>query len=523
MSNREVYIESADYFPKEIREAVFGKDEEDAPKKRIMVMGFRLETNTFSPHPATVDDYKNYEFYEGEKVLDANRGISTEIGGYIDVLEKNPDVELIGAYHANTIPRGPITREAFDYFVELYLDHYRKATAEAPIDGLLFAFHGAMVVEDYEDGEGEFLRRVRAVVGPDMPIILTLDFHANITEEMVTLSNAMFTARYYPHTDFFDRGVDAAHLMEKMLFEGARPIPCFKRIPLIYPHMGTGTGPLKTLIPKLLSESDADPAVYGVYFIAGFCRSDISVQGSCIYALTENDAAKAKALCDKYYADVMEHLPEYKMDFPEPAKAVRDAMEFDGLTVLIDGADNPGSGLMGDATEIIHELLRQGATNVGIAAVADPETVKQAFEAGVGATIHVRLGGKSSPLVGAPVEVDAKVLHLSDGEVVLTGPMSTGMTRHCGPSATLEFNGIKCVVVTKRNQTHDEQMFRYNGVEPLDLHIIVLKTIVHFRAAYEKIADRIVVLDLPNLTPIDDTKIEFKHVTRPIYPLDEIH
>lgn len=287
--------------------------------------------------------------------------------------------------------------------------------------------------------------------------------------------------------------------------------------------MPTCIPPLNRLMP-LLREEEAKEGVYNCSLVAGFCRGDISIQGVSLYALTENDPETAEALVRKYACDVLDHIDEYVLECPDPETAIKKAMADPAQTLFADGSDNPGSGLTGDATEIIHLLMKLGATNVGVASICDPETVEQAYAAGIGATIHVKLGGKSSDKIGKPVEVDAKVLHFSDGEIKLTGPMSTGMVRHCGPSATLEFNGIKCIVISKRNQTHDEQMFRYNGVEPLDLHIIVLKSIVHFRAAYELIIprDHIIMLDMPNLTPADDRKCEFKHLPKHIWPFERI-
>lgn len=485
--------------------------------KRIFVAAFQHESNTFSPLPATVDSYRAYELARGQEIIDHYSGVKNEVGGYIDVLSRE-GAELVPSVFAKACPLGPLTRETFNYFRDMILDDYRKA---GRIDGILLALHGAMLTEDSEDGEGMLLRALRDVTGPELPIIVTLDFHANITEEMTTLSTALVTSRYYPHTDFYERGVEAAELMLRVLDGKIRPTAAFRRIPLIYPHMPTDEGPLARLIPLLIDEGRRDGVIL-VSFIAGFARADISIMGSCIYALTDGDPVLARELCDKYCADVAAHIREYRMQLTEPDEAIRKAMTCKGPAVIADASDNPGSGAMGDATDIIHELLRHEVPDAIVASIWDPETVRQAAEAGPGATIHIRLGGKSGDRVGKPVETDAYVRFIGDGNYTVKGPMFRNVAMHMGTTAVLQFSGITVVTVSSREQPFDEEAFRSNGIEPLDHQIVVLKSAVHYRAAWKKIAGCMMTVDMPNLTSIDELKVDFKKIPRPIYPFDEI-
>ena len=483
--------------------------------KRIFAAAFQHESNTFSPYPATLDSYRAYELARGQEIPEHYTGAKNEVGGYIDVL-RAAGAELVPSVFAKACPAGPLTEETFAYFRDMILEDYRNA---GPIDGILLSLHGAMLTESSEDGEGLLLRALRALTGPDLPIVVTLDFHANITEDMVQLSSALVTSRYYPHTDFYERGVEAAELLLKILEGKLRPTAAFRRIPLIYPHMPTDEGPLARLIPLLIAEGEKKGVILAS-FIAGFARADISIMGSCIYALTDNDPALAKAICDSYYEDVLDHITDYRMQLTEPEEAVKRAMDCEGLAVLADASDNPGSGALGDATEILHALLRQGAKDAIVATIWDPETAEQAKEAGPGATISVRLGGKSGSLVGKPVETEAYVEFVGDGDYTVKGPMFTHVKIHMGLTAVLQFRGITAVVVSKREQPFDEEAFRSNGIEPLDHKIAVLKSAVHYRAAWKKIAKEMMTVDMPNLTSIDERKVPFRKVPRPIYPLD---
>ena len=493
---------------------------------RIIIAAIEHETNTFNETPTTLQDFRVHAYAEGDEILTGMKGNRTATGAFIDLLGNDPEYELIPTVYACASPGGPVTAETFDTLAGMITgklaEEQKKAAAGlcSPVDGILLQLHGAQINDYGYDAEGQLLERLRRMTGPDFPILATLDFHANLTEEMVRYSTALFPARLYPHTDLYERGEDAVKLLKKIFSGKSRPAACMKQLRLIYPHMPTDEGHLAEMIPAMETESELDPKVLFVGFVAGFTRADIPIQGSCIYCLTENDPDLARKLCEKYAADVYTHLEGFRMNLTEPAEAVRMAMEHPSLTVIADAADNPGSGLVGDATEILHELIRQKAERVIVYAIYDPETVQQALAAGPGAAIHVHLGGKSSDKVGAPIETDAYVRSISDGEYRIKGPMYHGVDVHTGPTAVLVFGGITCVVISNRRQNFDEEAFRSNGIEPLDYSIAVVKSAVHYRSAWKLVCDQILTVDMPNLTPLDEMKVNYRNLPRPIYPLD---
>lgn len=493
---------------------------------RILIAHFEHETNTFNEKPTDLADFHLHAWAEGQDVLDVARGTKLGIGAFVDLLENDSGYELIPAVYTAASPGGPVTAETFDtvsnIITEKYLEEEKKASNGlcGHIDGILMELHGAQICDYTDDAEGLLLERLRALTGPDLPILCVLDFHANLTPKMVELSTALFPSRLYPHTDLHERGEEAVALLKKILAGESRPTAAMTRLRLIYPHMPTDEGHLANMIPTMENESIQNKDVIFAGFVAGFTRADIAIQGSAIYCVAENDSMLAESICKKYAADVYAHLDGFRMNLTEPEEAIRIGMEKGGLTVISDAADNPGSGLVGDATEILHEAIRQNAKKVAVYAIYDPEVARQAAAAGPGATIHVRLGGKSSNKVGAPIETDAYVKSVSDGEYRVKGPMYHGIRIHTGLTAVLVFGGITCVVISVRRQNFDEEAFRSCGVEPLDYSIVIVKSAVHYRSAWKLVADRILTVDMPNLTPLDETKITYHNVPRPIYPLD---
>ena len=499
---------------------------EGAAMYRILIAGFEHETNTFSTHATELEDFRVHIWIEGAEMLTKLKGNRVGLGAFIDLLGNDPEYELVPAVYAAANPGAAVTKEAFDTISGMITGKYLEEEERAAkglcghIDGILLQLHGAQISEYCFDAERMLLERLRTLTGPDLPVIATLDFHANLTQKMVSLSTALFPSRLYPHTDLYERGADAVALLKKVLAGSAHPTACMKQLRLIYPHMPTDEGYLASMIPEMENEPQKNRGVISTGFVAGFTRADIPIQGSCIYSLTENDPSLASAQCEKYADDVYRHLEEFRMDLTDPSEAVRLGMQHGGLTVIADAADNPGSGLMGDATEIIHELLRRKAEKVIVYAIWDPETAAQAAKAGPGAVIRVRLGGKSSQAVGASIETDAYVKSVSDGKYRIKGPMYHGLDVCTGTTAVLVFEGITCVVTSVRRQNYDEEGFRSNGIEPSDYSIVVVKSAIHYRSAWKLVSDQILTVDMPNLTPLDEIRVPYRNLPRPIYPLE---
>ena len=511
-------------YTKMLRKAGFGGEsgwERENTMFRILMAGFKHETNNFNERCTTVEDYRRRALLSGAEMLENYRGTKAEAGAFIDVFSARDDVEIVPVVYADASPGGVVTRETFEYFKQAIVEGYRAADREAKISGIALVLHGAMITDFSEDGEGELLKELREAAGPELPVVATLDYHANMTPEMVKYATALFPARYYPHTDFYERGLEAAQMLLDILDGKAHPAAALRKLPMILPHKDTSEEPLKSMIERMTLESGHGSILYA-YFIGGFSRADISMQGSAVYVITENDPDKAEETAQRYYDWILDHLEQFELAVKDPVLAVRDAIASPRLTVIADAADNPGSGLMSDATEIFHELIRQGAEKTAAALVWDPETVEQAFAAGPGAVIHARIAGKSSEVIGAPVEADAYVRSIHDGIFRIRGPMKTGELQNAGRVAVVEAKGITFVLCSNRTQAFDEESFRAFGVEPEDYHIIVVKSSIHYRAAWKRRVPQedLVTVDMPNLTSFDERKIGFKNVPRPIYPLD---
>ena len=487
---------------------------------RILLAYFKHETNNFNEKLTTLEDYKKRSFYHGAEMISVCTGAKTEPGAYIDVFSKRDDVELLPVIMGDASPGGYVTKETFDYFKDAIINGYLEASKEAKVDGIALTLHGAMITDFSEDGEGVLLKALREAAG-DTPIVATLDYHANLTEEMAEYATALFPARYYPHTDFYDRGLEAANMLLSILDGRAHPTCSMKKLPMILPHKDTAEEPLCSLISDMICESER-PDIHYAYFIGGFSRANISVQGSAVYVITENNRALADEISLKYYDRIMRNLESFDLELKDPEDAVRDAINDPDITVIADAADNPGSGLMSDATEIFHELIRQGAAKVAAALIWDPETVEEAFKYGPGASFDAHIAGKSGKAVGEPVCGKAYIKSIHDGFYRLKGPMNTGALQNAGKVAVVECRGITFILCSNRTQAFDEEAFRAFGVEPADYHIIVVKSSIHYRAAWKRWIplDHIVTVDMPNITSFDERKIDFDKVRRPIYPLE---
>ncbi|MBQ0100810.1 MAG: M81 family metallopeptidase, partial [Lachnospiraceae bacterium] len=267
---------------------------------RILMAYFKHETNNFNDKLTTIEDYKKRAFYDGETMMKNYRGSKAELGAYMDIFEARPDVEIVPAFCADANPGGYVTKETFEYFKDQLIDAYKKGAAEGGIDGIALVLHGAMITDFSEDGEGVLLKALRDVTGPDLPIVATLDYHANMTDEMAKYATALIPARYYPHTDFYDRGLESAQMLLDVPDGKAHPTTALKKLPLILPHMDTSEEPLCSMIKTFIDESEK-PGVLYAYFVGGLSRANISVQGSAVYVITENDPALAEKIADEHY------------------------------------------------------------------------------------------------------------------------------------------------------------------------------------------------------------------------------
>jgi microcystin degradation protein MlrC len=489
---------------------------------RVAVGGFSHETNTFAPKPTDYAEFAAEKIRTGDQILDY-RGTKTGIGGFVDALEADPDLEPILLMTSNAIPGGVVTRDAVHRLTTPILEGIAR---EKP-DAVVLVLHGAMVTEDSDDGEGTLLAAVRAIIGPDIPLLATLDPHANCSELMVSSADALFSYDTYPHIDSYERSLEAVALLKKMLAGASRPTAAIARLPLISATVVefTGAGLAKEIMERAFA-FEQEPGVINVAVNWGFAYADTPITGMTFVVTTENDEARAQAIADDMAAWTWERRDGFIPNALTVEEAIKAAIaEPLGPVILADVADNPGGGSACDGTAILWGLLDLGATNAAIGPIADPEVVELAFQAGIGKEISCELGGKTDDLHGYPIPVVAEVVNLTDGHFVYEGPMRTGHTGWLGRAAVLHVLGrlgnvVEVLVTERRFQAFDTAVFRSQGIEPTEKKIVVVKSSVHFRGAFSPIATRIIEVDSPGLIPIDLTRFEYSRLQRPIWPLD---
>jgi microcystin degradation protein MlrC len=486
---------------------------------RVFVAMLSHETNTFSSIPTDRRQFEAHDLRYGGELLEAFRGTGTCLGGMIEAAGRR-GLTLVPSLAASASPAGRVTKAFYGEARDRLLADLRAAQ---PVDGVLLDLHGAMVVEGLDDGEGDLLRAVRATVGP-VPIAVTLDFHANVTRAMVEAATLLHGYKTYPHVDMEARGREAAARLADVAAGRIRPTVAYRQPPLLPPIAGqlTTRGPMR----RLYDQADAmerRPGVVSVSIFAGFPLADIHDAGLSVYVVTDGDQALADALADELAAAAWALRREFLHTALPVRDAVARALALDGRpVVLADIADNTGGGAAGDTTEILRELLRVGARPATVAGLWDPAAARACVEAGVGATVSLAVGGKIDPAHGAPLTVTGRVRTLSDGRFVYRGPMLRGVEGRLGPTAVLDVNDVKLVLISHRRQTLDPEMIRVVGIDPLGEKILVVKSSIHYRAAFEPIARAILEVDAPGLSSSSLGRFAFTRVRRPIFPLDDI-
>jgi microcystin degradation protein MlrC len=476
------------------------------------------ETNTFSTIPTDRAQFEARNLHYGGEILETFRATGTCLGGMIDEAERH-GAALVPGVAASASPAGRVTADIYRHVKE----HLLAGLASAGrLDGVLLDLHGAMVPEGQDDGEGDLLEAVRRAVGPEVPIAVTLDFHTNLSPSMVAHATLLHGYKTYPHVDMAERGREAARRLMDVIAGRIRPTAAFRKPPLLPPlgNQGTARGPMRRLY-DLADVMERDPRVISVSVFAGFPLADIPDAGLGVYVATDDDRALAEELAERLALVAWEHRREFLHTALPVEQAVRRALAADGRPiVLADMADNTGGGAAGDGTEILRELLRVGARSAVVACLWDPAAVAACVAAGVGNRLTLDVGGKVDDRHGAPLRVTGTVRTLSDGRFIHKGPMMRGLPGRLGATAVLDVDDVKVILISYRWQTLDPEMLRFVGLDPLAEKIVVVKSTIHYRAAFEPIAKEIIEVDAPGLSSSNLARFEFTRVRRPIFPLD---
>ncbi|MCD0420194.1 M81 family metallopeptidase [Rubrivivax sp. JA1024] len=482
---------------------------------RIAVGCFLHETNTFAPTKATWEAFVHGGGWPamtiGADVLKVMRGINVGLAGFVDAAEAK-GWELIPTIACGASPSAHVTEDAFERVVKIMIDGIKSA---GHLDAVYLDLHGAMVTEHLDDGEGEILARVRKVIGPDLPLVVSLDLHANVTPQMIEHADALIAYRTYPHVDMADTGRASAEHLALLLSSGQKFAKAFRQLPFLIPisWQCTFDQPTKGIYDKLAAmQSEAVPTLS---FAPGFPAADFPDCGASVFAYGRTQA-DADAAADAVAALVTGHEDDFDGKIYTPDEGVKYAIELARSAakpiIISDTQDNPGAGGDSDTTGMLRALVRNNAKGAAIGVIFDPDAAKAAHAAGVGAMISLALGGKSGIPGDAPFEEIFVVERLSDGRFIAPGPYFGGREMEMGPSACLRIGGVRVVVASHKAQLADQAMYRYVGIEPTAQAILVVKSSVHFRADFQPIAERLLICAAPGAMPADTAALPWKRL-----------
>lgn len=486
---------------------------------RIAIAGFLHETNTFVQRHTDLDAFLTADAWpglvRGSALLEAVSGANIAIAGFISEATAGNHT-LVPLLWTSANPSGPVTQSAYE---KIWAMLARELEQAMPVDALFLDLHGAMVAEHIDDGEGELLERVRAIIGPDMPIVAALDFHANISPRMVGLTDAMTVYRTYPHVDMSDTGRRAAIVLEHIL-AGEHLHKAYRQLPFLIalPWQCTLIEPLASLM-HLVEQLEHDENV-SASIVPGFPLADTYNCGPTIIAYG-SDTAATESVAQHLFDAILEQRAAFSGKLWSAAQAVSHALASrgDGPIILADTQDNPGGGAAGDATDILHELVRQHAPDACVGLLCDPSAAAAAHAAGLGATIELALGAHSG-IGAAPLPGRYTVEALGNGQFTGTGPFYLGCKMNLGPMARLRLAGIQILVTSHKQQAADQAMFRHLGVDPARQRILVLKSSVHFRADFSQLAREILIVAASGENVADLSKLRYKKlrpdVERPV-------
>ena len=489
---------------------------------RFLAIGLIHETNTFASTPTTLEDFitgsGGDRAFSAEMISERFAETETVHGGFVEAAAEN-EVELVPIFHARATPSGTVQQAAYESMKARALDRL----SDAPhADGILLDLHGAMVTEKHEDAEGDLAASVRRIAGPDVPIIMTLDLHANITQRMADSVTAIIGYDTYPHCDMGDRGREAVENLVRTVRGEVHPEMAYYQVPMLTmpPMQCTLREPMQSILPRL-HEIEEEPGVLTATLSCGFPFADIRDAGTSVIVVADGSLGLARARAETFGDYVFSRREEFNCELTPVDEVIRYVREeARGPVVLADGSDNPGGGAPCDGTAILRELVDSEVQGAVVGVLCDPMTVAQAHQAGVGRTIGAVIGGKVDEMHGEPMHAKAYVRLLGDGEFTFHGPMSTGMKGSLGRTAVLVIGGVEVVVAEHRSQLRDLEMLRHVGIEPSRRKLIAVKSAVHFRADFTEIADRIFDADTPGVHRPDFSKLTYQNVRRPVYPLD---
>ncbi len=493
---------------------------------KFVIAQMEHETNTFSPVPTPWESFGPNGAYLGADAFRAMKGTRTPIGAFIDLAEKE-GAEIVTPVAGFAYPSGPVDPAAYDRFCALICDAVAKGC-----DAIFLDLHGAMVVKDRTgDGEGTLLEKVRAAA-PDTPIAVSLDLHANLTEEMVANCDVIAGYKTYPHIDMYETGELAGSILLRYLKGEVKPVMVWGNVPILAQtlKMNTDEGAMKDYA-NAARQVQRDGALAASAF-GGFPMADIPQAGMSTVVVTNGNRAAAETARDHILSVAWSQKEDFIWRDEPLEQAIANAKQMgqakqmsEGPILLLDHPDNCATGATQDTMHVLKEALRQGLSDIAVGPIRDPEAVDILIKAGVGTQVTLPVGGKMDmPAInrkGEPLELTGVVRAITDGEYTITGPQFTGVRAMMGRTVVFATDAAEIVITERLQEPWDVGVFTSVGIDPTRKKYLLLKSRMYFRPVFLPIAKGAVYCDGVGVGSSDWTMFNYEHLRRPIYPLDE--
>ncbi|QFK71506.1 M81 family metallopeptidase [Pradoshia sp. D12] len=488
---------------------------------RIGIAFFYHESHSFSRTKTTIQDFKNEGYFKGNQIFDVYTNTRTEVGGFIDVLRKLEEVEIVPLLCAAAVPSGPVTYETYE---EIETELMGLMEAAGKLDGLLIALHGAMVIEGINDAEEYLLLKIRAKLGVDIPIATTLDLHANISPAIVGITPYHFGFKTYPHIDMYEQGVNAANALMNHLSLGVDYVARCVKIPMLLPsiNMKTMEGPMAKMM-KLAHRYEEEDGILNISVFGGFPYSDVPSAGASVIVIAKNQLLAERTASDlakifwKLREEFIVKLPDVKEAFQLAL-----AMKKNKPIALADISDNPLSGGSGDTTKLLRECIEYNREKTLFGALTDSKAIDICRSVGVGGTVQLSLGGKIYPEFGLPVNVQATVIRLTDGVFYNSGPFNKDLKVDVKGACWIRVGNIDILLIGRPMSANDPELFRHIGIEPSAYRYLILKAKNHFRAAFDPLISEVIYVDAPGAAANNIAQLPYKNIPEQTWPLKNI-
>ena len=478
---------------------------------RVLIADMKQETATFNPAPTTYDDFR---IYSGAEIIEAFTNTATELSGAFDVFRLDGRVDVVPTVAADSVSGGRIATADLDRLLG-EIEESVRANRDG-IDAAYLSLHGAMAGEEEGDPEGRLLAAVREILG-DVPIVASLDLHCVLTDRMVEHADILVPYHTYPHTDHYETGQRAARNVIAMLEGAVRPTVARVKLPMLVrgDELLTATGRFGEAI-RMCQQVEANEIGLAAGVIIGNAFTDVPALQSNVLVTTNDDENAARRAADRIGRFMWNNRELFQANLTSLEDAIQIATATEGLVVFSDAADATASGASGDSNAILKGLLSHGFSKRTLVPIVDAPAVNSLFEAGIGETIAISLGGTRDPGRFTPVSVTCRVRSLHDGEFTY----ENGTVGRAGRTAVVVAGSIHILVTERPVYVVGRRVFQAFGLEPTDFNLVVVKSPNGFRTWYESISSSIVPVDVPGSTSANLKSLPFEHCVRPIFPLD---